>query len=245
MTDEVDPYFRLDMELDRRFRGLDTWDWSDLAAMATENVADVPHDATRAFVRRVKTSHRGIGDRRSLVELVAGSADQSFLDEICTLPGLRRLELGYPVTARSLEGLRALDRLEHLRIECPRNVTDFSPLLAIPSLRTLVIENAKHMSDIEWLADAHHLEVIGIEGSMWTYQKVASLRPLARLENLRAFLATAVRLEEKDLFPLAECPKLEYLTCARFAPRNEFELLQKLKPDLVCSWFHPDAWNVA
>lgn len=236
-------YFRRAATLDQSFRGLVGREWSVRARIATRGAADIPPDATRAVLTRAKTSHRGIGERRGLKDLVAGAADQDFLDEICAIEGLERLELGYPVTAARLDGLRALKRLKFLKIDSPRNVTDFSPLLALPSLTTLIVENAKHMADIEWLADAHHLEVIGIEGGMTTSQPIRSLSPLARLRDLRALLATAVRLEEKDLFPLAECPCLEYLACARFAPRPEFEMLRDLKPGLVCTWFHPEAWG--
>jgi len=234
-----------DYELDLRYRELDTRDWDDWSRISTENAAEVPLDAARARVQRVKASHRGIGERKALKVLLAGGADQAYLDEICTITGLERLELGWPVTARSLDGLRALTRLRYLKIDSPRNVADFTPVLALPSLRTLLIENAKHMKDIEWLADAHHLDVIGIEGSMWTIQKIPTLAPLAGLKGMRAFLATAVRLGEKNLFPLAECPRLEYLSCARFAPREEFEMLRKLKPGLRCSWFDSDMWASA
>lgn len=234
-----------DYELDLRYRGLDTRDWDEWSRITTESAADVPLDATRARVQRVKASHRGICERKALKELLAGGADQSYLDEICTIIGLERLELGWPVTAHSLEGLRALTRLRYLKIDSPRNIADFTPVLALPSLQTLLIENAKHMKDIEWLADAHHLDVIGIEGSMWTMQKVPSLAPLAGLKGMRAFMATSVRLGEKNLFPLAECPRLEYLSCARFVPREEFEMLRKLKPGLRCSWFDPDMWPSA
>lgn len=238
-------YFALDGRLNDRFRGLGARDWSALAKMAVRSAAHVPPDARLAVLTREKASHRGIGGRKALKDLIAGAVDQDFLDEICTLDGLERLELAYPVTARSLEGLRALKRLRHLKIDSPRNVTDFRPLLALPSLTTLIVENAKHLGDIGWLADAHHLEVIGIEGSMTRNQTLASLAPLAGLTGLRAFLATGVRLVEKDLFPLAECPRLEYLGCGRFAPRREFMMLHQLKPRLVCSWFHPGAWDPA
>lgn len=245
MNMSSEDYFKLDSELNHKFRGMDMHDWNEWSRIAAENAADVPLDAEKACLRRVKSSHRGIGERTGIRDLIASAVDQAYLDEICTITGIERLELLWPVTARSLDGLAALKRLRHLRIDSPRNITDFSPLLALPSLKTLIIENAKHMTDIEWLSDAHHLEVIGVEGSMWTYQKIASLAPLAGLQNLRAFFATSTRLGEKNLFPLAECARLEFLSCARFVPRQEFELLQGLKPGLICSWFHADSWRSA
>lgn len=229
--------------LNDRFRGHDTRNWAEWATFATEDAAEVPPDADRAWLRRVKRSHRGIGERRALKHLIASSVDQPFLDEICALDALERLELESPVTAKDLSGLRSLTGLRHLSIDSPRNVTEFSPLQDLPSLRTLLITNAKHMDDIAWLAGAHHLEVIGIEGSTWTTQRIPTLAPLAGLEGLRAFLAVSTRLGDEDLSPLARCTRLEFLGCARFAPREEFERLHARKPDLVCRWFLPTAWR--
>ena len=169
--------------------------------------------------------------------------DQDYLDEIAELDGLERLELEWPVTASDLSPLRRLTRLRFLSIDSPRNVTDFTPLLELASLRSLLVENAKHLSDADWLADAHHLEVIGLEGSMWTRQQVESLRPFGGLRSLRGLLLTSVRLRDKDLTPIADCPRLELLSCARFAPRARFEELHRRRPVLQCDWFDPRMWT--
>lgn len=229
--------------LNDRFRGHLDRDWQEWSTFATERAVDVPLDAERALLHRTKASHRGIGERQRLRHLIAGAADQSYLDEICTIGSLERLELEHPVTAAHLDGLRCLTKLRHLSIDSPRHVTDFTHLLELPALRTLLITNAKHLTDLEWLADAHHLEVLGIEGSMWTAQRIPTLRPLAGLLGLRAFFATSTKLGDGDLSPLVECPNLELLGCARFAPREQFERLQARKPDLVCSWFRPESWR--
>ena len=243
MAQPFDAYVSLESALNSKFRGHDTRDWKEWSSFSTTNADEVPLNAERALVSRIKSSHRGIGQRKALKHLVAGAPDQAYLNEICTLLSLERLELEYPVTAKSLDALKALQGLRHLSIDSPRNITDFTPLLGLPSLKILLITNAKHMTDLDWLAGAHHLEVIGIEGSMWTDQKIPTLKPLAGLANLQAFFATSTRLGNKDLSPLAECPKLEYLGCARFAPRIEFERLHSLKPSLICSWFRPERWN--
>ena len=100
------------------------------------------------------------------------------------------------------------------------------------------------MVDIAWLSEAHHLEVIGIEGSMWTAQRIPSLAPLAGLKGLRAVLAVSTHLDDKDLAPLAECPNLEFLHCAMIASWEEFERLQRSMPTLVCTWFRPESWRM-
>lgn len=243
MTASSETFLSLESALNSRFRGHDTRDWQEWLTFATRSAADIPLDANRAWLSRVKASHRGLAKNKALKHLIAGAVNQDYLDEICTLEGLERLELEYPVTATSLAGLRALRNLRHLSVDSPRNITDFTPLLDLPSLRTLLITNAKRMADIAWLSEAHHLEVIGIEGSTWTTQIIPSLAPLAGLKRLRALLAVSTRLGDKDLLPLAECPNLEFLHCAMVAPREEFERLQRRMPTLVCNWFRPESWQ--
>lgn len=243
MTDADHDIVSLESRLNEKFRGHDTRDWDAWRGLWTANAQDVPIDAQRAWVSRVKASHRGIGQRQHLTHVIAGAANQAFLEEICAIEGLERLELEDPVTATNLAPLAKLTRLGHLSIDSPRAIADFSPLIDLPSLRTLLITNAKHMVDIGWLRDAHHLEVIGIEGGMWSPQTIASLAPLNELTSLRAFLATSTRLGDTDLSPLATCPKLEFLGCAQFAPRAAFERLHTQRPDLVCDWFRPEMWR--
>lgn len=202
-----------------------------------ERVTHIPDAARSAILIREKSSHRGIGTRRDLRRLIAGAANQDFLDEICELEDLEELNLLYPMTAKDLSGLRRLRRLKALRIDSPRNVTDFTPLTELPALTSLFLENAKNMNDLDWLAPLKdRLLALGIEGSMWTMQSLPGLAPLSGF-SFEALFLTSVRLKDKDLVPLATCPNLRYLNCARFAPKVEFERLKELRPDIDCSWF--------
>src|SRR5690606_6423383 len=161
-----------------RYRALP--DWADVSAHHAARAVDIPTDATLASLTREKASHRGISARRSLTTLFASAVDQDYLDEICSLEALEYLWLGWPVTAKDLSGLARLKRLRVLKLDSPRNVTDFAPLAALPAIERLFVENAKHMTSLDWLAPlGERLAVLGIEGSMWTMQKVPSLAPLA------------------------------------------------------------------
>jgi hypothetical protein len=189
-------------------------DQSDRGTHYAESAGDIAPGAKLAILQRTKDSHRGIEQCRELQTLCAEAVNQDYLDRICTLDQLERLDLGWPVTAPDLSGLRRLTRLRYLRIDSPRAVTDFSPLLELPALTALFIENAKHLHALDWLAPlGQQLKVLGVEGSTWTAQKLESLRPLA------------------------DCPDLKYLGCARFAPKEEFEALKALRPDISCQWF--------
>lgn len=82
-----------------RFRGHDTRDWQEWATFATSDVADVPLDAERAMLHRVKRSHRGT---QALRHLIAGSADQAYLDEIRSRGRLRHFPTDRSSRARRL-----------------------------------------------------------------------------------------------------------------------------------------------
>lgn len=219
-----------------RYRGLETELWRGDGPGLIEKAADIADGAEILRFNRVKASHKGIGQHATLRQLSAGSVNQDFLDEICQLTRLKVAFLGYPFTATDISGLSALQNLHTIKIDSPRNITDFSVLMELPRLHTLFIENAKHLKDIEFLRGAHHLKVIGIEGSMWTHQKVESLAPLAGLEKLEALFLTTARLKDKDLTPLAACPNLRVVQCARFAPKAAFDALRAAAPALSCRW---------
>ena len=200
-------------------------------------------DATSGAHNRVKESFRGISTRKKLRALTAGAVNQDFLDEICELENLEWLELLWPVTAETLEGLARLTKLHRLKIDSPRNITDFTPILKLPKLTHLEIENAKHVFDLRWIKPLKdRLDVLGIDGSINTTQKLESLDPLDGFAFSKLTL-TNVSVADKDLSPLINCRNLKELRCAKSVSTFEgFMALAEARPDLACPWFDPDAW---
>ena len=245
MQNEMSTFPTLGMALNARYRGHDDRDWQEWQAKHFYRDASVvPGDADRVWLgRESKLSHRGLAEKQAIRHLIVGNADQACLEEIGQLQDLERLELEYPMLAADLSPLLDLPRLRHLSIDSPRKLADFSPLLQLPALRTLILTNAKKMTDLEWLSSAHHLEVLGIEGGMWSTMTIPSLSPLAGLSSLQAFLGTSTKLLDKNLMPLAECPSLKFIGIARVAPRDEFERLSEARPDVYCDWFRPEMWQ--
>ena len=204
---------------------------------------DVPLDAAYASLSRDKASHRGIGRRTALRELSAKGVNQEFLEEIAELRDLEYLDLGWPVTANDLSPLRRLGNLRHLVINSPRNIADFTPLLGLPKLERLFIENARHLATLDWLVPLKdRLVALGIEGSMYTPQPIASLSPLAGFA-LEALFLTNTRLGDQDLGPVATMPNLRYLGTALNAPEAQFMALRDARPGLQCTWFDEQIWQ--
>jgi hypothetical protein len=242
----ADTYPSLGSALNDRYRGHNERNWEEWnARYLYSTAADIPDAADKALLgRQEKHSYHGIGTKTKLRHLIVGNVDQACLEEVGELSGLERLELEYPVVATDLSPLLGLRSLRFLSIDSPRKLADFSALLQLPALRTLLLTNAKLMTDIGWLREARQLEVIGIEGGMWSTYTIPSLQPLRGLPGLQALLTASTRLTNKSLSPLAECPRLKFIGTARFAPREEFERLHKARPDIYCDWFQPRLWEL-
>ncbi len=204
----------------------------------------IPLDATSGTHNREKKSHVGISRRSNLRALWAGAVNQDFFDEIVQLTNLEELYMAWPTTAADISGIAALKKLRKLQIDSPRNVTDFTPLTRLPKLVELDLENAKHLYDLSWLRPLKdRLEVLHLDGSINTSQKLKSLEPLDGFV-FRKFWMTNARLEDKDFGPLINCRNLTDFHCARFAARKEdFMRLADARPDLKCQWFDPDLWE--
>ena len=198
-------------------------------------VADIKPDDSCLHFYREKNSHRGISECTQVRKLIAKQVNQDFLDEISGLKDLEYLELEV-VTAEDLSPLQQLDHLRTLRIDSLRKAKDFMPLLNLPSLTKLFLQNSKHLHSLEPFSTAHQLVSLGVEGGMWSPQKIPSLKPLEGLASLEALFLTSVQLEDKNLSCLAAIPNLKLLKCARFAPKSEFEALRELMPELQCDW---------
>ena len=200
-------------------------------------------DARMGVHHREKNSFRGISTRTGLRTLVASAVNQDFLDEICCLENLEDLELGWPVTADSLDGLRRLKKLRRLRLDSPRNITDFTPICDLLALDSLDIENAKHLNDLRWMRPLKdRLVKLNLDGSINTTQKLASLDPLDGFVFEELWLVNT-SVADKDLGPLITCRRLKLLRCAKAVSTFEgFMALADARPDIACSWFDPDAW---
>ena len=200
-------------------------------------------DAEIGVHHREKNSFRGISTRKKLRILTASAVNQDFLDEICELENLEWLELLWPVTADTLEGLSRLTKLHRLKIDSPRNITDFTPITKLFRLTRLEIENAKHLFNLRWMLPLKdRLEVLGLDGSINTTQEIESLDPLDGFA-FRKLTMTSASLADKDLSPLITCRNLTELHCAKAV--STFEGLMALadaRPDIQCDWLSPEAW---
>lgn len=217
------------MKLDEKYR-----EWMDWPGCAT-SVDCIDNLSSLVHFYREKNSHAGLSKLQNITHLLAKQVNQGFLEEITKLENLEYLEME-TVTAEDIRQLKNLTKLRYLKISGIRKISDFTALLEIVGLRKLFIENAKQLKSVDFLANAHNLVVLGVEGGMYTKQQIFSLQPLSKLAKLEALYLSSVQLEDKNLDCLSGNPKLEYLSSARFAPKSSFVSLRKQMPNLICKW---------
>jgi hypothetical protein len=222
----------------RRLRTMpkDMFQWRGYDQYRT-HLADIPEGSTTALFYRERGSHDGICKLIGLKRLGARMVNQDFLNQIGALTELVELKLE-GLTASDFAPLEGLKKLRLLKIKDVKNIINFNFLNHMPSLELLYIENAKQLSSLDFLAQAHSLRRLGVEGGMYRPQRIVSLAPFGQLPNIEELYLASVQLKDKNLGYLAGCRSLTTLSCARFAPKDEFEKLRVLMPGLACSWFH-------
>ncbi|MBL4828394.1 MAG: hypothetical protein JKY55_00640 [Aliivibrio sp.] len=217
------------MSLDEGYR---EWiEWPDCVT----SVTDITETSNSVHFYREKNSHKGISEFKNITRLLAKQVNQEFLNEISELKNLEYLELE-TVTAETLVKLSDLPNLRYLKIQGVRKASDFITLLDIKSLEKLFIESAKNLGSIDFISGAQQLVVLGLEGGMYTKQKLDSVKAISGLANLEALYLSSVQLLDKNLDYLSSNPKLSYLSSARFAPKSSFDSLKTLMPNINCNW---------
>jgi hypothetical protein len=100
-----------------------------------------------------------------------------------------------------------------------------------------LIENFQKITDISAMGSLMSVKALGVEGSMWTRQKVESFSPLSELSQLEALFITNCKPIRDGLTPLHKLHNLRFLEAPAFYTEDEFAELQKSLPNLSCDWF--------
>jgi hypothetical protein len=96
------------------------------------------------------------------------------------------------------------------------------------ALITLELQQLNKISNFSVLSKLTNLEGLGIDGSMWTAQKIDSLKPLANLRNLKYLSLINTRTKDKSFDPLLNLTKLVFFQSSWNYPESEFEKLKSL-----------------
>lgn len=197
---------------------------------------DLSHDATSLRFRRDKSSFRGISRFNQLRRLWVYSVNQQFLEELANIPTIEWLFID-GTTATDLTPLYQLRQLRRLVIAGGTKIQNMNWVTGLPALEALALENIKRVRDLDPIASLTSLTTLGVEGSMWTDMRVASLAPLSTLSRLRHLFLTSFRAADRSLRPLHPLINLKVLEITAYFPDKEFLRLREALPELQCDWF--------
>ncbi len=210
--------------------------WKDLPEH-TNTLVGISRDEQRLRFRREKNSHQGLRDFGDLRELVIFCPNQEAITEIGHLQNLEFLYID-ETRATDLSPLTGCTALRHLTIKSATQATSLDWIRDLPPLDSMLIENFKKITDISPLASVISAKALGVEGSMWTRQKVDSFQPIAELSQLEALFITNSKPVADGLAPLHALHNLRYLEAPAFYIEAEFYALEVALPRLSCDWFN-------
>jgi hypothetical protein len=209
--------------------------WDDLPKH-TNTLVGIPRDRSRLRFLREKNSHRGLREFEQLKQLVIFCPNQEAILEIGHLRGLEFLYID-ETRATDLSPLCGCRSLRHLIIKNATQVDNIQWIRHLPPLDSLLIENFKKITDISPIASLTAARAIGVEGSMWTRQKVDSFCPLSAIQGLEALFIMNCKPARGGLYSLHVLRNLRYLEAPGFYSEDEFLALERALPGLKCSWF--------
>lgn len=157
--------------------------------------------------------------------------NQELFDSVCEMPNLEGLCIDQS-NLQSLGQLPKLKGLKHLYIGNAPKIKDISPLTELTNLVTLDLENIKVLQDISPICELKWLEGLQIDGAMMTYQKINTLKPIDKLQNLKYLTLIATKILDKSLRPIAGIKSLVRVSTANWYKKGEFEYLCNNLPNL-------------
>jgi Leucine-rich repeat (LRR) protein len=98
----------------------------------------------------------------------------------------------------------------------------------LSALVTLELEQLNRISNFSILSKLTSLEGLGIDGSIWTAQKIDTLKPLKTLFNLKYLTVTNTRIQDKSFDPLLKLVELVRFNSSWNYPEAEFDKLKSL-----------------
>ena len=153
--------------------------------------------------------------------------NQKMFDAACRIPSLEGLFIKWS-GIKNIEALRIPKKLHHLHLGSSSQVESIAVLGELESLVTLDLEQLNRISNFSILSKLTALEGLGIDGSVWTAQKIDTLKPLSNLHNLKYLTLTNTRVQDKSFDPLLGLTELVRFNSSWNYPEAEFEKLRVL-----------------
>lgn len=154
--------------------------------------------------------------------------NQKIFDAVCRVPNLEGLWVKWGAGVTDITALTNLTKLKHLHLAAFSKVESIAILEAFTNLETLELEQFNKITDFTVVGKLTQLQGLGLDGSMWTTQKIDTLKPLQSLKKLRYLTLTATQILDKTFDPILGLPELTMLSCSWNYPLSEFEKLKHI-----------------
>ncbi len=153
--------------------------------------------------------------------------NQKIFDAVCQMENLEGIWIKWS-GIKNIDNLIQLKKLKHLHLGSSSQVESIEVLGKLTNLETLETEQLNKISDFSILANLTQLEGLGIDGSIWTAQKIDTLEPLRNLKKLKYLTTTNSRIKDKSFDPVLELTNLIRFDCSWNYPESEFEKLKSM-----------------
>jgi hypothetical protein len=147
-------------------------------------------------------------------------------DAICEMKGLQALWLKWS-GIKSIDNVTKLKSLQCLHIGSSTQIQSIEPLTQIEQLVWLELENIKLIRDVSPIGKCTQLVGLAIDGSMWTTQRVETLRPIGNLVSLNYLRIVNLRADDKTLRHLFPLQNLHRFHAATWWDQEEVEEIRR------------------
>ena len=153
--------------------------------------------------------------------------NQKMFDAACEMKNLEGLWIKWS-GIKNIDNLENLKNLKHLHIGSSGQIESIEVLKKLKSLETLELEQLNKISDFSIISELTQLEGLGIDGSIWTTQKIDTLKPLENHKNLKYLTTTNSKIKDKSFDPILKLNNLVRFNCSWNYPESEFEKLKSM-----------------
>jgi len=153
---------------------------------------------------------------------------QKIFDSICEMENLEGLWIKWS-GIKSINNINKLKNLKHLHLGSSSQVEDINVLGEMNNLITLETEQLNNVVDFSVIGKLTKLQGLGIDGSIWTAQKIENIEFISSLQQLEYLTLTNTQMRQKSFDPLLNLQNLQRFTCSWNYPEAEFEKLKAMK----------------
>ncbi|MEO6613549.1 MAG: hypothetical protein ABIT05_16250 [Chitinophagaceae bacterium] len=152
---------------------------------------------------------------------------QQMFDAACQMPNLEGLYIKWSGIQR-LDLLKNNTVLKHFHLGSSSKIESITPLTGLKAIETLELEQLNKITDFSPVFTLHNLLGLGLDGSMWTTQKIDTLRGVENLNQLQYLSLANSKIKDKSFDPLLKLNNLVRFSCSWNYPEEEFDKLKAL-----------------